>query len=130
MAENPQKGAKMQVPADVERDVADYQNLQRQLQSVLIQKQQMQIALEEVKSALESVEGTTGDVYKAAGGLLLSTTKEAAKKELVDKKEMFDLRIGQITKQETALSTKLNDLKTKLEAAAKRMQSSAPSPSS
>lgn len=121
MAEDSQKNI-AKIPAGVERDLADFQNLQRQLQNVLIQKQQMQIGLEEVKSALAAVEETTGDVYKAAGGLLLSTTKESAKKELSEKKEMFELRVGQVTKQETALSTKLTDLKSKIESAAKKMQ--------
>ncbi|MFA5106039.1 MAG: prefoldin subunit beta [Candidatus Micrarchaeia archaeon] len=121
MAEDSQKNVP-RMPAGVERDLSDFQSLQRQLQNVLIQKQQMQIGLEEVKSALASVEETTGDVYKAAGGLLLSTTKENAKKELAEKKEMFELRISQISKQETALSAKLTDLKGKIESAAKKMQ--------
>ncbi len=122
MAESLQKAGRPQVSPEVEKDFADFQNAQRQLQNVLVQKQQMQIGLEEVKGALESVEGTTGDVYKVAGGLLLSTTKESAKKELADKKEMFELRMGQFSKQEASLTARLTELKGKIEVAAKKMQ--------
>ncbi|MBM3229796.1 prefoldin subunit beta [Candidatus Parvarchaeota archaeon] len=111
------------LPADIEQQVREFQQLQRTLQTVVAQKQQLTFQIEEIKLAAQSVNSATGMLFKAAGGLLIQISPEFAKKELSEKQESFELRLTMLGKQEKQLSEKAAGLKATLEAALKKMPS-------
>ena len=76
---------------EMERQIMYLQNLEKQFQSVLIQKQQMELQLNEIGLALEELGKTKEkNVYKSVGGLLIKTTTEEAKKDLEEKEKLFE----------------------------------------
>ena len=109
---------------EFEKQVGEFQNLQRQLQMVSVQKQQLQLQLEEIRLASDELGKSKGAVFKAAGNMLFETTKEEAEKEMKERKEALDMRIGVLSKQEEKTKARLTELKPKLDAAIKKQQGS------
>jgi len=77
------------------------------------------VQLEETKLAEEELKKSTGAVYKASGTLLIETSKEGAAEDLKEKRESMELRLSMISKQEPQLKARLEELRKKLEEAAK-----------
>ncbi len=106
---------------NTEDKIAQLQMLEQNIQNFLLQKQTFQSQLLEVDNALEELEKTKGQAYKIVGAIMISSEKEDLKKELDGKKEILDLRIKTIEKQENNLrdraskiqSEVLEDIKTK-----------------
>jgi len=109
---------------EIEKQIGEFQNLQRQLQMVSVQKQQIQIQLEEIKLASEELGKSKGAVFKAAGNMLFETSKDEAEKELKERKEALDTRVSMLSKQEEKIRARLTELKPKLDAALKGKGSS------
>jgi prefoldin beta subunit len=108
----------VEVPASdkaLQDDIVEFQALQRQLQVTIMQKQQFSVQLEEIKLADEELDKNSGMIYRAIGSIIVQANKEDAKKDLVEKKEMFEMRVGQLTKQEEKLRKRLMELRDKLE---------------
>jgi prefoldin beta subunit len=106
--------------ADLEQQVSEFYSLQAQLQFVMYQKQQYKVQLEDVDNAMRELARTDGEVYKSAGIIMVKSTKEDAKKELEEKTEITNVRMGSLTKQETLVRDRLEELKKKIEAATKK----------
>ena len=85
------------------------QLLEQNINALIGQKQQFQSQILETNSALEEIE-TTKKAYKIIGNIMVETTKPKLKKELTDKKEMLELRIKAIDKQEKSLKSKASDI--------------------
>ncbi len=67
-------------------------------------------------NALKALEGVSGEkVYRAAGPLLVETTKDASEKKLKDDKELTATRLKMMEKQETKLTEKLDELRNELQ---------------
>ena len=83
---------------------------------ISMQKQQLFIQSAEIDNALKALEGVSGEkVYRAAGPLLIETTKADSEKKLKDDKELSATRLKMIEKQETKLTEKLDELRTELQ---------------
>ncbi len=108
-----------QLSPEMERDLVEYQNAERQLQSVLLQKHQLQLQLNEITLALEELEKAKADVFKAAGSIMVKTTKEEAQRDLKEKKELFDIRVKALSQQEEKMKTSLMKIQKKIEEGAK-----------
>jgi len=89
--------------------VNQLQLLQQNLQNILIQKQQFESQLIEVNSALVELENTD-KAYKILGKIMVSTKKEDLSKDLNDKKEIFDLRIKNLIKQEESIKKNIQEV--------------------
>lgn len=87
------------IPKETEQKIGQLQMLEQSLQNSLAQKQQFQLQLTEVESALKELE-TTNEAYKIVGNLMVKGDKAILKKELNEKKEVAELRIKTIEKQE------------------------------
>jgi len=98
-----------------EQQIAEIQNLQRQLQMTVMQKQQFQMQLEEMKAANEELAKSKGAVFRAAGSLLIESTKEEAAKDLKEKMETLDMRVSITSKQEEKLKARFEEMRQKIE---------------
>ena len=89
-----------------EERLGQLQMLEQNLQSFLLQKRNFQTQLIEIESALSEIENTSA-AYKIVGNIMVASDKEALKKDLEQKKEMFDLKIKTLEKQEEKLKEKV-----------------------
>ena len=79
--------------------------MEQSMQQLLLQKQQFQTQLVEINSALKELE-TTEKAYKIVGNIMVAANKEELKKDLTQKKEVVELRVKTIEKQETQMKEK------------------------
>ncbi len=95
----------MQPKADpeLERTLIEYENLERQLQVIVLQKHQLQLQVNEINLAQEELKKVRGDVYKAIGAIMVKSSADDAQKDLVERKQLSDMRLSTITKQEEKL---------------------------
>ena len=75
------------------------------MQVLAAQKQQFQAQLFEIEGALREIDSSS-DVYKVIGGLMLRSEKDALKQDLQNKKEMLEIRLESLEKQESQLRKK------------------------
>jgi len=107
----------MDVPKDIQDKLAQFQNLQNQLQMAAIQKQQLALRkadLENAKKELGAV--TDGKVYRMVGPLLVELEKEKAVKYLDDESESTNAKHQLMEKQEKKLADKMNQMRGELQA--------------
>jgi len=109
-----------ELPPQVQNQLAQYQQLQQQLQVLGTQRIQLDGKLREVTSTLEELAKVPTDspVYRSTGSLLLRITdREALTKELEEQKETLEIRVNSIKKQEKSLGDRYEQLQQKLSAA-------------
>jgi len=105
------------LPPQVQERLLRLQQLQQTLQAVLTQKQQLELELTETEQALSEL-GKMDDsavVYKSIGSLLVKTEKAKVTTELNERKDLLNMRVGVLGKQEERLRTQVKDLQTKLQ---------------
>jgi len=104
---------------ELQKKLAEFQDLQRQLQMVSGQKQQLILQSEEIKMAEGELAKVDKGVYRFMGPILVETTKADAAADLKDKRELFELRVSVLEKQEAKMRPKYDDLRNELEKALK-----------
>jgi len=111
-------------PEELQKQLNEFQETQRQLQFVSTQRQQLQLQVEELKLAEEELgKSEKGGVYRAIGPLLVESSKADASADLKGKKELFEMRIGVLAKQEEKLRPRFDELRAALEKALKQNRS-------
>lgn len=90
---------------ETEEKIGRLQLIEQNMQSFLVQKQQLQSQLIEVESALNEL-NQTSTAYKIVGNIMVLSKKEELEKDLKEKKAMHEMRIASIEKQESALKEK------------------------
>ncbi|MEW6722868.1 MAG: prefoldin subunit beta [Candidatus Micrarchaeota archaeon] len=100
---------------DLNRELIEYENMEKQLEVLLIQKHQLQIQSNEVKHALEELKKAKGEVYRSVGAILLHTTKEEAEADLKERDELIEVKLNAISKQEEKLRMTVMDTQKKLQ---------------
>jgi prefoldin beta subunit len=105
-----------ELPTHVQERLLRLQQLQRNLQAVLTQKQQIELELNENEQALGELSNLTEDavIYKSIGSLLVKAEKTKVETELKERKDLLDTRIKVLTKQEERFRSQLSQLQTKL----------------
>ena len=113
-----------ELPPYIREQLARYDQAQQNLQSVLIQKQQVEMELAETEKALEELAKAVDSegIYKFAGNLLVKVEKGAMVKELNEKKELGSTRKMVLAKQEGRFRENLKDLQAKIDDAVKGKQ--------
>lgn len=101
--------------AELQKQLSEFQDMQRQLQMSVGQRQQLILQIEEIKLAEAELAKTEKDIYRAIGPLLVQTSKTEASGDLKEKKELFEMRVSVLSKQEEKLRPKLDELRKKLE---------------
>lgn len=83
--------------------------IEHSLQQFLGQKQQFQSQLMEIESALEELQ-KTDKAFRIVGNIMIASKKEELQVDLNQKKEVVELRIKSIEKQEEKLREKASEL--------------------
>ena len=90
---------------ETEQGIQHLQLLEQNLQNFLLQRQQFQAQLIEVDSALEELKDKK-EAYKIIGNIMVKSSKTDLEKDLKKKKEILDLRIKNLEKQEEKIQEK------------------------
>ena len=93
-----------------EENLAQLQLLEQNLQNFVLQRQNFQMQLSEIETALNEIARVNDMPFKIIGSVMVATKKEDLKKDLESKKEILDLRIKSLEKQENSLREKANNL--------------------
>ena len=106
------------ISPQLQNQIAQYQQVQQQLQAVSSQKMQYDAQKREMSRTLEELNSATGDVYKSAGSLLIKVEdKDKLKGELEESIETMDVRISSMARQEKSLQEKFKILSDTINAA-------------
>jgi len=103
----------MEVSKETEQKISQLQMFEQSLQSFLGQKQQFQVQLVEVESALGELENTD-KAYKIVGNIMVEAEKNELKADLQSKKEILELRIKTMEKQEEQVREKAAKLQSEI----------------
>ena len=105
-----------QIPKEIEQQLMQFQQLQKQAQAISQQRLQFEIQIKETEKALAELGklGETQDVYKSVGAFLIKTGAEPVKTELEEKKETPEIRIKTFKGQEKKITEKLKTMQTQI----------------
>ncbi|MBW3004852.1 prefoldin subunit beta [Candidatus Woesearchaeota archaeon] len=98
---------------DAQESIGRLQLIEQQVQTMAMQKQQFQSQLFEVENALKELK-TSKTAYKIVGNIMVLSDKEKLEKDLKQKKEIIDLRIANLDKEEKKLKEKAKKLQEEL----------------
>ena len=103
----------MEVSKETEQKISQLQMFEQSLQTFLGQKQQFQIQLVEIESALNELDDAD-KAYKIIGNIMVESTKNELKSDLQSKKEMLELRIRTMEKQESQVRERASKLQSEI----------------
>ena len=101
----------MKMDEDMQKRVQTLQILEQNFQNILLQKQTFQVELNEASTALGEVEKSSQGIFRVLGQVMLKADKEELKKELKEKKDVLDLRMKSIEKQEFSLREEIERIR-------------------
>ena len=119
---------RVELPADFQEQLARLQQLQQTLQMIVVQKQQIELELADMDKALEELGKLPEDaqVYKYVGAILVRKDKASVTKDLAERKELLNVRMSVLSKQEERTREKLKEIQQQIQSKLKQFQ---PSPS-
>jgi prefoldin beta subunit len=100
---------------DLNKELIEYENMEKQLEVLLIQKHQLQIQANEIRHALEELKKSQGEVYRSVGSIMIHTTREAADADLKERDELIEVKLNAINKQEEKLRQTVMDTQKRLQ---------------
>ena len=111
MSSNPQ------IPPMVQEQLAQFQQTQQNLQSILMQKQQLESQKLETEKALEELKKAGDDeaVFKHAGTIMIKSNKKDLLEELEEQMELAKTKASLLAKQEERLKTTIKEQETKIQ---------------
>lgn len=104
------------IPPEIQQQAIRYQQIQAQLNQLIAEKNILEQELREINRALEVLKKVPNDaeIYRATGHLLIKINKDSAEKELNERKELLELRLKTLSRQETLLRQQLSEIQNKL----------------
>ncbi len=109
-----------EIPPQVQNQLAQFQQLQQQLQVLASQRLQLEAKLRETETTLAELEKVAQEtaVYRSTGALLVRVEdRDGLRKELEEQKETLGIRVNTIKKQEKSLGERYEQLQQKLSVA-------------
>jgi prefoldin beta subunit len=103
------------IDSDLEKDLIEYETLEKQLQMIVLQKHQLQLQLNEINLADEELKKAKSDVYRSIGAVMIKSSVEEAQKELKERKELIEIRLNAASKQEEKLRATLLEFQKKIQ---------------
>jgi prefoldin beta subunit len=105
-----------ELPPQIQNQLAQLQQLQQQAQAVISQKSQIEALIRETDAALKELEKSSDDavIYKNVGELLFKAEKPKLVEELKERKDMMDLRLKAMSKQEERIQSRFTQLQDQL----------------
>ncbi|MBI2667176.1 prefoldin subunit beta [Candidatus Woesearchaeota archaeon] len=104
----------MKISKETEQSIAQLQLLEQNLQNFFMQKQTFQSQLLEIENAVKELDLTNEDSYKIIGNIMIKEKKDKLIKEIKSKKEIIELRLKSIEKQELKIKEKAEELQKKV----------------
>ncbi len=108
----------MSLSKEAQETIQRLQMMEQNMQSLNSQKQQFQAQLFEIEGALKELE-TSPVAYKIVGGIMIGVDKASLQKELQGRKELFELRVLTLEKQEKQLKEKAKKMQEEVMASVK-----------
>lgn len=100
----------MDLTKESEQKVQQLQLMEQNIQNIMAQKQQFQAQLLEVENASTEIKSSKGNAYKLVGNIMVLSDKETLSKDLESKKEILNVRIKSLKKQEDGIKEKAEKL--------------------
>ena len=94
-----------------EKNIQEIQFLEQGLQNILFQKQAFQMELSEAKEALTELDNSKDEVFKIIGQIMIKSDKKKIKVEISSKIKLFELRISELEKQESSLTSRIEKIR-------------------
>ena len=106
-----------QMPPWLQEQIGKMQQSQQNLQSILMQKQQVEMENAESDRALEELKKASDEdqVFKYAGSILIKSNKKSLIDELEEKKELSKTKSVVLAKQEERLKASLQEQEQKIQ---------------
>ncbi len=101
---------KNDIPKETEEKIQQLQLLEQNMQNFGLQKQKFQMELVEIENALKELKDVKKETYKIISNIMIATSPKDLKKELESKKEVINLRIKSLEKQETTIREKAEEI--------------------
>jgi len=95
---------------ETEKKIQQLQLIEQNLQNIVMQKQAFQMQLMENENAFNELDKTKKNAYKIIGTIMVSSNNEDLKKELKEQKEVLDIRIKSLDKQEKNFREKAEEI--------------------
>lgn len=100
---------------ETQRSIQELQMLEQNFQQLLMQKQAFRFELNETDVALDELKKAEGDVFRIVGNqIILKTTKDSLEKEMNHKKELLELRMKSMDKQEQEFSKRIESIRAEI----------------
>ena len=114
-----------ELPPQIQNQLAQLQQLQQQAQAVMTQKTQIEGLIRETEAALKELEKSPDDavIYKSVGELLFKSEKPKLQEELKERKDMMDIRLKTMAKQEERIQGRFTQLQEQLKMSLGQMPS-------
>ncbi len=105
-----------QIPPWMQEQIMKMQQAQQSLQSILVQKQQLEMEQIDSEKAIEELKKASDDetVYKHTGSILIKPTKKDLIAELEERKELANTRTTVLAKQEARVKESIKEQETKI----------------
>ena len=101
----------MDISQETSNKIGELQAIEHQLQGFLVQKQSIQVELNEVVNALDEVRKSKEEVYKILSSVMIKTEKDSLIEELEERKNLLELRINSLEKQEDVVAGRASKLR-------------------
>jgi prefoldin beta subunit len=95
---------------ETEQKIEQLHLFEQNLQGLSVQRQNFQAQLMEIENSLEELTKSKDKVYKIVGSIMVLSEKGDVETYLNSKKEIFDLRIKNLEKQESKFKEKVNEV--------------------
>ncbi|MGB9634903.1 MAG: prefoldin subunit [Candidatus Micrarchaeia archaeon] len=102
---------------EMENQLSELQDLQARLQALMIEKQQLILQQGDMDRALTSLKDVEGKTYEMIGTLLVEKKKEDIEKDLLERKQLVEVRLESIDRNERILRSRMKAIAEKLEGA-------------
>ena len=97
---------------ETQRKIQEIQVYEQGFQQLLMQKKSFRYELDETEYAVKELEKSEGEVFKIiAGQVVVRSEKEKLISEMNHKKELIELRLKNIEKQEEEYSNKIETIR-------------------
>ena len=95
---------------DTEKKIQQFQIIEQQLDNIILQKQNFQVQLAENENASVELEKSNKTPYKIIGTIMVSSERSSLLKDLKESREIIELRLKTLEKQENNLKEKAESL--------------------
>ena len=108
-----------EVPPWVREHLARFEQTQKNLQAIMVQKQQVEMELTEIEKAVSELDKSEDatKIYKSIGSLLIKTSKKDMLSELQERRELGNTQVTVLAKQEIRVIESLKEIQAKIEIA-------------